>query len=197
MSIIKRHLVGILFGATMVSSVNAASIISPFAADLASSSYSADLSYPGFPAQNAFNGGIWNAGTFGKHWIQADMGTIQTLSQVIITAAVAPATTAQYWVYLSNSVIGNAYTNLVPVATLTDFIGTSGFGPHFEEHTLTFTPSSGRYLQIVAHGGSSWTALGDNKPRTNWVDPVSSVPLPSASILMISGLMYLFRRKAV
>ncbi len=50
-----------VLGLTLAVDVNAAPIISPFAADLASGQYSADLSYPGTSAQAAFNGGVWNA----------------------------------------------------------------------------------------------------------------------------------------
>lgn len=182
-------------GLTLAVDVNAAPIISPFAADLASGQYSADLTYPGTSAQAAFNGGVWNAGSYGKHWIQADMGTSQTLSKVVITAAVAPATNAQYWIYLSNAAIGNSYNSLTPVATFSDWIGTSGFGSHFETHEVEFAAASGRYLQIVAYAGSSWTALGDQKPRVDWVQPVSQVPLPPASLLMLSGLLYTMRRR--
>lgn len=182
-------------GLTLAIDVNAAPIISPFAADLAVGQYSADLTYPGTSAQAAFNGGVWNAGSYGKHWIQADMGTSQTLSKVVITAAVAPATNAQYWIYLSNAAIGNSYNSLTPVATFSDWIGTSGFGPHFETHEIEFAAASGRYLQIVAYAGSSWTALGDQKPRVDWVQPVSQVPLPPASLLMLSGLLYTMSRR--
>lgn len=184
-----------LLGLAIGPTAQAAAIISPFAADLASGNYSADLTYPGTSAQKAFNGGFWNSGTYNNHWIQADMGITNVLSQVTITAAVSPATQAQYWVYLSDTAIGNTYANLTPVATLTDWIGASGAGPFFEEHVLTFAPSAGRYLQIVANGGSSWTALGDLKPRQDWIDPVSNVPLPPASLLMLSGLVLALKRR--
>jgi hypothetical protein len=190
-----RKLTLTLLGLAIGSNAQAAAIISPFAADLANGSYSADLTYPGTSAQSAFNGGFWNSGTYNNHWIQADMGASNVLSQVTITAAVSPATQAQFWVYLSNTAIGNNYANLIPVATLTDHIGTSGAGPFFEEHVLIFAPSVGRFLQIVANGGASWTALGDLKPRADWIDPVSNVPLPPASFLMLSGLALVLKRR--
>lgn len=190
-----RKLTLTLLCLTIGSTAQAAAIISPFAADLASGNYSADLTYPGTSAQSAFNGGFWNSGTYNNHWIQADMGSSNVLSQVTITAAVSPATQAQFWVYISNTTIGNNYANLIPVATLTDYIGSSGPGPFFEEHVLTFAPSVGRFLQIVANGGASWTALGDLKPRADWVDPVANVPLPTASFLMLSGLALVLKRR--
>ena len=195
MKSLKRELILMLFSLAISSTAQAAAIISPFAADLAAGNYNADLTYPNTSAQAAFNGGFWNSGTYGTHWIQADMGATKTLSQVIITAAVTSATQAQYWVYISNAAIGSNYTNLTPVATLTDFIGVYGGGTFFEEHVLTFAPSLGRYLQIVANGGASWTALGDLKPRANWVDPVANVPLPPAFLLMLSGLAFVCKRK--
>ncbi len=142
----------------------AAPIISPFAADLPSSSYSASaqIVHPTLgptSAQNAFNGGYWNAGGQGPHWIQADMGTTQTLSRVKVQYAGSAPTpisgpNVYIRVYLSNSPIGNAWTSLTPVVSAPTPIVS---GPL----QLDFSPTSGRYLQVVVNdGGVSWVALG-------------------------------------
>lgn len=74
---------------------------------------------------------------------------------------------------------------------------------------LDFSPTSGRYLQVVVNdGGVSWVALGNAQGRQNWVDPISaqggdqgggpgggqggnpvvSVPEPGTGALMLAGL---------
>lgn len=167
----------------------AAKIISPFADDLAPSAYSADAAYAGTSAMAAFNGGVWNAGSWGTHWIQADMGSFQTLSQVVLTIAISPNFQAWQKVFISGSPIGNAWAQLQPVATH------SGFAQHGDVYTLSFTPTSGRYLQIVANAGEravggSWTALGDYQPRVNWMDtpPAAPVPEPGRWAMLVAGL---------
>lgn len=183
-------------------SVWAAPIISPFAADLPASAYSASANYGtwyhGSSAQSVFNGGYWNAGSQGAHWVQADMGTTQTLSMVRLVAAPSgPVLSGGYVrVFLSDNPIGHTWTSLMPVATLTPPFG-GAYGTYF---TLSFTPTSGRYLQIVAnYAHYSWTGLGDWGARQDWVDPISqggsgggpsgSVPEPSALALLAAGLL--------
>jgi hypothetical protein len=145
----------------------AAPIISPFAADLAANAYSADRTHPqGGSAQSAFNGGYWNSGTWGTHWIQADMGVTQTLSEVQFAIDVMPYTTTEQWIYLSDESIhadGSGNLNLVAHRV--------GYTSQYERFTIDFAAASGRYLLVVSNGGASWTAIGDGAPRTDWVDP--------------------------
>lgn len=170
----------------------AAPVISPFAADLPASSYSASgqIVHPTLGrawAEDAFNGGYWNAGSQGPDWIQADMGSTQTLSMVKIQYSSSATFSISgpnvfIRVYLSDEPIGNRWTTLTPVATApTPF----DRGELFE---LQFAPTSGRYLQIVANYATySWVALGDTHPRQDWVDPIS-VPEPRAGLLLLAGL---------
>lgn len=174
----------------------AAPVISPFAADLAPGSYSADVTYAGTSAQAAFNGtGVWNAGNYGTHWIQADMGSVHTLSELRLTIAVYPSTTTWQKFFLSDTPIGNLWTGMTPVAELL---------PHatptqFSLSTVSFAAASGRYLQVVSNGGASWTALGDTSPRLDWVDvgsgPTSAVPEPGTAALAAAALALLRLRR--
>lgn len=168
---------------------HAAPVISPYAADLAASAYSTSSLYPGTSVAAAFNGegGYWNAGTWGTHWIQADMGSTQTLSQVVLTIALTPENSTWQNVYLSDSPIGHSWTTLTPVATR------SGYTTAWQQFTLGFTATTGRYLQVVSNGGASWTALGDRAARRDWVDPAAGgtpphgVPEPGSLALVLAG----------
>lgn len=186
----------------------AAPIISPFAADLPASAYSADANltgYLGSSAQSVFNGGYWNAGSQGAHWVQADMGTSQMLSMVKITlSSSAPVGSPGFVkVYLSDNPIGNTWSTLTPVAQL--FAPWSYVVGGYPA-TLSFTPTSGRYLEVVANYATySWTALGNVAARQDWVDPVllgggggtpsGSVPESSTLALLLAGFLGLGVRR--
>ena len=176
----------VLIAALASASALAAPVISPFAANLSVSSYTADKTYAGTSAMAAFNGtGYWNAGSWGTFWIQADMGTSFVLSEVMLTIAQLPNGLTWHDVYLSDTPIGGTYTSLTPVVTH------SGSTVHGQILDLTFTPTAGRYLQIVSNGGSSWTALGAPTPVVTWEDTgaiTPSVPEPETYALMLGGL---------
>lgn len=165
--------------------VMAASVISPFADDLQASAYSADATAGG-SAQSVFNGGYWNAGSHGSHWVQADMGAVFTLSQVRFSVDVLPANTTTQLIFLSDAPIGNSWAGMTAVASR------SAYTVKYQAFVLDFaSPASGRYLQVVTNGGGSWAALGDEFPRSNWVDPapqLPAVPEPAALSLMLAGL---------
>lgn len=177
------------------SPVLAAPVISPFAADLSAGSYIEDRAGGG-SAQSVFNGGYWNAGTWGVHWVQADMGSTQTLTEVRLTVDVMPWTTTWQNIYLSDTPIEHGWGSLTPVASR------SGYTSQFQQFSLSFAAASGRFLQVVSYGGASWTALGDGAGRSNWTDPGSSgagggqVPEPSslALALVALGSVTAFRR---
>lgn len=172
------------------SQAQAAPVISPFAADLSAGSYSSDSTHPSTTVQSVFNGGYWNSGTWGTHWVQADMGTAQTLSQVILTIALLPQNVTWQNVYLSDTPIGNNWGSLTPVASR------SGYTTAYEQFVLTFGATTGRYLQVVSNGGASWTAMGDAAGRSNWTDPGSSggggnggqVPEPGSLALVLLAM---------
>ncbi len=183
---IHRHLAALAV-LSFALAAHAVPVISPFATDLAGSAYSAD-STAGGSAQSAFNGGYWNAGAWYTHWIQADMGSPQTLSEVKIGQTMDPGYTIAYKVYLSDSAIQGNYASLTPVVQWT---GVSAPGTVLD---LTFALASGRYLEVVATGGGgpgsgSWVAIGGSTPREDWTDPQTSpVPEPAGWALMLSGL---------
>lgn len=124
------------------------------------------------------------------------MGAQFTLSQVRFAVDVSPATVTWQNVYLSDTPIGNLWSGLTAVASRT------GYTTKYEQFELDFaSPASGRYLQIVSNGGGSWTALGDEYARSNWVDPAvqggNSVPEPSGLGLSLAALAaLLWRRRA-
>jgi hypothetical protein len=172
----------------------AAPIISPFAADLAASAYSADRTGGG-SAQSAFNGGYWNAGTWGTHWIQADMGSAHTLSEVQFAIGLLPENVTEQWVYLSDVSIGDTSGELRQVAHRI------GYTTTYERFTLDFAPATGRFLLVVSNGGASWTAIGDSSPRVDWVDPGTgtgtgtAVPEPGSLLLAGTALAALGLRR--
>lgn len=176
----------VLIASLASASALAAPVISPYADNLIASSYTADSTYAGSSAMAAFNGtGYWNAGNWGTHWIQADMGETQVLSEVMLTIAQSPNGATWHNVYLSDTPIGGNWASLTPVATQ------SGNTVHGQIIDLTFAPTSGRYLEIVSNGGSSWTALGANTPVVTWTDTGSlapAVPEPGTYAMMLVGL---------
>ena len=183
----------LLAGATSLT--QATPIISPFAADLAAGNCSADSAAGGSSAQSVFNGGYWNAGGHGNHWVQADMGASFTLSQVRFAVDVLPANGTTQLVFLSDTPIGNLWSTLTAVASR------SGYTTKYQQFEVDFaSAASGRYLQIVSNGGASWTALGDEFARSNWVDPAvqggggaagGNVPEPGSWALAALALVVL------
>lgn len=177
-----------LLGLLAQAGAQAATVISPFADDLSFGSYSADQTAGG-SAQAAFNGGYWNAGYWYTHWIQADMGSAHTLTEVRITVGSETGYPTWHNVYLSDSPIGGNYAGLTPVAQ------TAGVTTAGSVLDLHFTATSGRYLEIVANGGGgpgygSWVAIGGSTPRIDWIDPGVNppVPEPESWALMAAGL---------
>jgi PEP-CTERM motif len=176
-------LAGALLAAT---AALAGPVISPHAADLGAGAYSASSTWGSETAQSVFNGGHWNSGGYGWAWVQADMGSLQTLSEVRLTIDVWPFNTTTQRVYLSDTPIGHLYNSLTPVASR------SGYTQGGDLFALSFEAATGRYLQIVSMGGASWTALGDGRGRSDWVDPAAapqaSVPEPGSALLVLLAL---------
>jgi len=197
--LIKKLYVLLLVTMGLSSGAMAGPIINPLSADLPSSSYTASSTYlpasSTYLAENAFNGtGYWNAGYAGWAWIQADMGSIQSLSEVKIQTAQAPNGVTQHQIFLSDTFIGAGYSALTPIYSH------NGFTTHGTILDVIFsTPQTGRFLQILSNNGSSsWTALGDTTGRVNWTQPQgqtsnggnsTNVPEPDMMLLLAFGLM--------
>ncbi len=196
---IKKLYLSLLVSLGLSSAAMAGPIINPLAADLPSSSYTESSSYSGAIAENAFNGtGYWNSGVWGWAWLQADMGEIKTITEIKIQTAQTPDDVTQYQVFLSNTFIGAGYTTLTPIFS---HVGTTISGTIID--AVFSTPQTGRFLQILAHAGQSWTALGDVNGRINWTQPQAqttsgggttnggstNVPEPDMMLLLTLGLM--------
>jgi hypothetical protein len=166
-----------------ISCAHAAPVVNPYAAGLDPSAYSSN-SYAG-AAQSVFNGGYWNAGGHGTFWLQADMGMSRTLSEVKLVLDVMPANySASYFVYLSDTAIQGSYASLTSVASF------QGYAVQNLLLDLTFAPTTGRYLEIVANGGASWTALGLGE-RTTWTETAAqggNVSEPETFALLMASL---------
>jgi len=164
----------------------AAPVVNPFAADLGSAAYTASAAYQHSMIEAFFNGGYWNAGSWGTYWLQADMGVSHTLSEVKLLTDQLPYGVTDYQVFVSDTAIGWGYGALTAVAHHHGFTYTGTL------LDLDFAATSGRYLQIVANGGPSWTALGGGA-RVDWVDSTDlgvggMVPEPASLALVLGGL---------
>lgn len=163
-------------------------VISPLLVDLPSSSYSSSRNWiASTTAEAAFNGGYWNSGAYGLHWIQADAGTTLTLTELKIKTVQSPAGSTLHQLYVSDDNIGAGYGSLSPVYSRS---GPSSSGTVFD--ILLDSPATGRFFLILASGGPSWTALGDTAGRIDWeqqVLNVSAVPLPPAMIAFTTAML--------
>lgn len=143
------------------------------AADLSAQSYTQSSAWNGYNAQSAFNGGGWNSGNFGYQWIQVDLGAIKDIASVQYTLGLLPNNNVIEQVFVSNTAIGANWSSLTPVATF------NGFGSNGDVKNQVLN-TSGRYLEIVANGGQSWTALSNVS--------VAAVPEPETYAMMLAGL---------
>ncbi len=147
---------------------------SNLAAGLPSASYSQSGGWAGYDAQSLFNGNFWNNGNFGDGWAQVDLMASKNIAGVSYYTNQLPNGEVWQQVYVSDSAIGNNWTSLTPVAS---FHGYASDGTLIK---LDFSGVSGRYVEIVANGGPSWTALRDAT--------VSAVPEPSSYAMLMLGL---------
>ncbi|WP_348697385.1 discoidin domain-containing protein [Duganella fentianensis] len=143
------------------------------AADLSAQSYTQSSTWGGFTARTAFNGGSWNAGSHGYQWLQVDLGEVKNIASVQYTLNLLPNNDVAQKVFVSDSAIGNNWSSLTPVASF------SGFGRNGDVLTQSIN-TSGRYVEILAYGGQSWTALSNVN--------VTAVPEPETYAMLLAGL---------
>lgn len=153
---------------------------------LPSSSYSQSGVYNGYTAESAFNGGNWNSSNWGTQWLQVDMGSIQTIDWVSFITDQSPNDVTWHSIYISDNAIGSNWSSLTAVASR------SGFTVAGTLLQLDFAPTSGRFLEIVANNGASWTALSNVKVNSVTVVEPSAFALASFGLI---GLLALRRRK--
>lgn len=165
--IIVAALLTIAAGASGVASA------SSVAAGLPASSYSDSSHYFAYDAGALFNGGFWNSGNFGTQWAQVDLLSSQSLSSIDYVIAMSPNGNVWQNVYVSDTPIGDSWSSLTAVASF------SGAGVNGQAVSLPLSVT-GRYVEIVANGGPSWTALANAS--------VSAVPEPTAALLLLAGL---------
>nr|WP_229632352.1 discoidin domain-containing protein [Pseudoduganella danionis] len=143
------------------------------AANLSSQSYTQSSSWNGHTAESAFNGGGWNSGSHGYQWLQVDLGAVKNIASVQYTLDLLPNNDVVQQIFVSDTAIGNNWSSLSPIASF------SGAGHNGDVLTQTIN-SSGRYVEILAYGGQSWTALSNVN--------VTAVPEPETYAMMLAGL---------
>ena len=112
-----------------------------------------------------------------------DLLTSHLVSSVSFATNQEPNGVTSHSGFISDSPIGDDFGLLAPVASR------NGFSVTGTQFTFAFSPTSGRYLEIVANGGPSWTSIGR----------VNAVPVPAALWLFgstIAGLGMLRRKFA-
>jgi hypothetical protein len=166
---------GLALGLCLSVSVQASNSL---AAGLPDTSYSQSWYWPGTDqnAKSAFNRGGWNAGDWGRQWIQVDLLHNQSVNEVSFLTVQSPDGSTAYSVFLADTPIGGDWAQFTPLASV------SGLTTHLTPIDMSFAMSSGRFLEIVAHGGPSWTAVADVR-----VLP-APVPEPGSVLLMLAGL---------
>lgn len=168
----------IILSAALLLATAAAQASAPvsLADGLSAGSYSESGSWNGGTAQSLFNGGSWNAGAHGTQWAQVDLGNSFGIGEVSFTTNQVPDGFTWYSVYVSNSAIGYGYGSLSAAASVS--------GPTVSGTPISFsfsTPVTGRYVEIVANGGPSWTAISNGKV-------LSAVPEASTYGMLLLGL---------
>lgn len=142
-----------LFAASMAALIgmgNIAQAATNVAAGLPSSSYTDDQSWNGYNAESLFNGGSWNAGNTGTHWVQVDLLSTRQITGVSYATDQSPNGYSWQNVYISDAPVGGNWSSLSPTVT---------FGGDTTTNTpisFEFGPIAGRYVTIVAANEISW-----------------------------------------
>ncbi|MYM21939.1 PEP-CTERM sorting domain-containing protein [Duganella sp. FT135W] len=172
-----RKLTSVLAAAALTVFAASSHAADNIAAGLSSGSYTESGSYGGQTAQELFNGGWWSSGNFGTQWVQVDLGSSLSLSSIKYTITMAPNGSIWQNVYVSDTAIGSDWSLLTPIATFADAAG------HNAEVITLNLSTSGRYVEIVANGGPSWTGLVDAS--------ITAVPEPTAYLMLLAGISLL------
>jgi len=143
-------------------------------AGLSPDSYTQSATWLGQDANAFFNGGSWTADNWGDQWVQVDLHNSFQVNSVSYLTHQLPDGHVSQSVYVSDSFIGDNWHSLTPVATF------DGVTVNMTPETLNFAAVSGRYVEIVANGGQSWTALANGS--------VAAVPEPSTYGMLLGGL---------
>jgi hypothetical protein len=144
------------------------------AAGLSPDSYTQSATWLGQDANSFFNGANWVANNWGNQWVQVDLHNSLLVNSVSYLTVQLPDGHVSQSVYVSDHFIGDDWVNMTPVATF------DGITVNNTPETLNFAAVSGRYVEIVANGGQSWTALGNGV--------VTAVPEPTTYAMMLAGL---------
>jgi hypothetical protein len=105
-------------------------------------------------------------GNYGNGWIQVDLGASMAINEVSFKTGQLPDGVTAYSVFVSDSAIGHSWSALSPVASASNYTVSDTL---IDFH---FAPASGRYVEILANGGPSWTYIHD-------VNVMAAVPEPS------------------
>lgn len=166
----------ILLSAALLLAATQAGAAVSLADGLSAGSYSQSGAWGTDTAQSLFNGGSWNSGNFGTQWAQVDLGSSLGIGEISFLTNQYPSGVTSYSVYVSNSAIGSGYGSLTAVDSFS--------GPTSTGTPISFnfsTPVTGRYVEIVANGGQSWTALSQARV-------MAAVPEASTYGMLLLGL---------
>lgn len=139
--------------------------------------------YVEFPAPLGMG---WNAGAYGTQWVQVDLGGGFNISGFHYRTGQVPNGITWQKVFVSDTPIGNSWAQLTPQAER------SGYSNNGDVFNLMFNaPVTGRYLEVVANGGPSWTSLSN-------AQIIGQVPEPMVSVfLLLIAAVMLGRRKTL
>jgi hypothetical protein len=158
----------------LASLAGAAQATTNLAAGLPDAAYSQSLTWDG-GANAMFNGGDWVAWGSGQQWVQVDLQSSTLVGNVNYYTIQLPEGHVTQSIYVSDSFIGDNWASLTPVASF------DGDTLHHTHISLDFAAVSGRYVEIVADGGPSWTALSNGAVS-------APVPEPGTYAMLLGGL---------
>ncbi|WP_028313047.1 hypothetical protein [Derxia gummosa] len=165
----------LLAAAAAIAPAHAAqSIASGLSADSYSQSSYWNVGGATHTAQSAFNGGDWNSGNWGYGWMQVDLGSSHSLASLTMHIDQAPDGWSWRGIYVSDTPIANDWSGLTPVVSY------EGYTSAWQQLSFDLGAVTGRYVEVVVHGGASWTAVGTTG--------VFATPVPEPGILLLGPI---------